>query len=163
MKATNYWAVFMMAVFVTLISCKTEVKQEEPQAEPKVAEVIEKTLYEKLGGAEGISAIVDDIVAEHLKNENVSQFFQPLADNPEHMATFKEHVRNFFGAGTGGSETYAGRDMPGAHKGLNISEAEFMHATDDILLVLDRHKIEKDARNEVLAILFSMKWAVVRQ
>ena len=53
--------------------------------------------------------------------------------------------------------------MPGAHEGMGITEAEFLHAIDDIMVVLNKHGIEKNAKNEVLAILFSMKWAVVRQ
>ena len=163
MKKALYSMLSVLFIATMLMACKTEVKAEAEAQEPEVAEVKEVTLYEKLGGAEGISKLVDDIVEEHLKNEHVAKFFAPLKEDPEHFETFKKHVRDFFGAGTGGSEAYEGRDMPGAHAGLNITEAEFMHAIDDIMAVMERHGIEKDARNEVHVILYSMKWAVIRQ
>ena len=158
---SNYLLLFIATFF--LLACKTEVKKEitvEPTKEA-VTVIEEKTLYEKLGGAEGISSIVDDLIEVHLKNDKIKRFFIPLTKDPEHMEQFKQHVKDFFGSGTGGPEEYKGRDVVTAHKGLNISEADFLHTIDDILLVLDSHKIDRDSRNEVLAILFSMKWDVI--
>ncbi|TDQ27849.1 group I truncated hemoglobin [Tenacibaculum caenipelagi] len=158
---SNY---LLLLVFVfSLFACKTEVKKEIEPSKESVAVVAEKTLYEKLGGAEGISSIVDDIIEVHLKNDNIKQFFVPLTKDPEYLKQFKQHVKDFFGSGTGGPEEYKGRDIPSAHQGLNISEAEFLHAIDDILLVLDSHKIDRNSRNEVLAVLFSLKWDVIKK
>ncbi|RLD28990.1 MAG: group 1 truncated hemoglobin, partial [Bacteroidetes bacterium] len=47
--------------------------------------------------------------------------------------------------------------------GLNISEAEFLSAIDDILFVLDANKVDRVSRNELLATLYSMKDAVIKQ
>ena len=163
MKTTNYFVMFVF--MISILACNTEVKKEDTNqsAEAVVEEVKEKTIYEKIGGAEGVSEIVDEIVAEHLKNENIKHYFEPLAANEEHMNQFKKHVRDFLGVGTGGSEQYQGRDMVGAHKGLKISEADFLYAIDDILLVLDRRKVDRASRNELLATLYSMKSAVIGQ
>ena len=46
--------------------------------------------------------------------------------------------------------------MSGAHNGLNISEAEFLSAMDDILFVLDANNVDRVSRNELLATLYSM-------
>ncbi len=56
-----------------------------------------------------------------------------------------------------------GRDMATTHKGLNISEADFLAAIDDILFVLDSHQVDRVSRNELLATLYSMKDAVIKQ
>jgi len=66
-------------------------------------------------------------------------------------------------SGTGGKEEYKGREMSATHKGLNLSEADFLHAIDDILLVLDTHKVDRGSRNEILATLYSMKGSVIKQ
>jgi hemoglobin len=129
-----------------LLSCKTEVKTEvtevtETQDEPAIVQ--EKTIYEKLGGDEGISAAVDQIVARHLENEDIKHYFLPLTENPEYFEEFKQHIKDFLAAGTGGETEYTGRDMLAAHKGLNLSEADFLAAIDDILFVLDTNKVDR--------------------
>ena len=40
---------------------------------------------------------------------------------------------------------------------MNISEAEYMAAIDDILAVLDRHEIDPQTRQEMLGIAYSLK------
>jgi hemoglobin len=51
--------------------------------------------------------------------------------------------------------------MPTAHKGMNISPAEYMHVVDDILLVLVKHKIDEESKKDVLAILWSLKVMII--
>jgi hemoglobin len=121
-----------------------------------------KSLYERLGGADGIEKIVDDIVEAHSNNPAIAKRYIFMMEDPERMAKVKKHTRQFFGAGTGGPETYEGLDMPAAHKGMNISETEFLHVVDDILLALDKNYIDAASRSEVLAIAYSLKEQIVR-
>jgi hemoglobin len=71
-------------------------------------------------------------------------------------------AKEFLAFGSGGLPAYSGLDMAAAHKGMNISEQEFMSATDDILGALDKNKVGEDARKDVLAILYSLKEAIIR-
>lgn len=160
MRTTNY--LLLMLCITVLLSCKTEVKKDLVAA-TEVEVVKEKSIYEKLGGEEGVSLIVEDIVSQHMENEKIQHYFLPLKENPEHFNQFKQHVKDFLSAGTGGEVEYKGRDMVNAHKGLNLSESDFLEGIDDILLVLDRHKVDRNSRNELLATLYSMKAAVIRQ
>ncbi|MEZ5195940.1 MAG: group 1 truncated hemoglobin [Bacteroidales bacterium] len=125
-------------------------------------ETNQESLYERLGGAKGISALVDDIVDNHLNNPGIKTRFLPMIDDPEKMATAKKHTRQFLGMGTGGPETYEGQDMSTAHRGMNVSEAEFMHVLDDILTALDKNHVGQQEKNEVLAISYSLKEHIVR-
>ncbi len=161
MKTTNYLLLFVFAI--TFLSCNTEVKKDMKATQQEVTIVEEKTIYEKLGGVEGVSKVVDQIVAKHLENENIKHYFLPMTENPEYFNQFKQHVKDFLAAGTGGGVEYKGRDMVGAHKGLNLSEADFLSAIDDILFVLDANKVDRVSRNELLATLYSMKDAVIKQ
>ncbi len=121
------------------------------------------TLYERLGGAAGIASIVDDIVAAHLNNPVIKARFLPYLDRPERVEEIKKHNRDFFGAGSGGPEKYTGRSMLETHRGMNISEAEYMAVMDDIMAVLEKHGIDESARKDVLAITFALKGDVIRQ
>lgn len=122
-----------------------------------------KSLYERLGGRDGISQIVDDTVEEHMNNTAINARFLPLKDQPEKLAVIKQHTIEFFSAGSGGPPIYHGRDMVTAHKGMNISPAEYMHTIDDIFAALDKNSIDDDTKKDVLAILWSLKGMIVSQ
>jgi len=115
------------------------------------------SLYERLGGADGLSKIVKNTLDNHLNNPIVSTRFQASDMKDLHRLAVE-----FFGMGSGGPEQYTGRDMRKAHKGMNISEQEFVAVIDDILKALDDNNIEGEARTEVLGILYSMKGDIVR-
>ena len=120
-------------------------------------------LFERLGGTTGINSIVDDVVEAHMNNPAIAARFLPYSEQPEKLATLKKHTVDFFSAGSGGPATYAGRDMATAHKGMNISPAEYVNVVDDILMVLGKHKIDDQSRNDVLAIVWSLKDMIIAQ
>jgi hemoglobin len=111
-----------------------------------------------LGGAQGISRIVDDVIESHLQNPLVNTRFKNVKDI-EHS---KKMAREFFAAGSGGPEKYTGKDMLTAHKGMNISEQEYLAVVDDIMGALEKHGIDETARKDVLAILYSLKGEIIR-
>lgn len=115
------------------------------------------TLYDRLGGAEGISRLVDDIVDAHLQNPAIQTRYQPLQSDPEKLETAKQHLRTFLSTGTGGPDRYEGRSMPEIHRGMNISEREYMAAMDDIMGALRKNDIEESAQKDILAIAYSLK------
>jgi len=164
MKTTKFIAIFGIAFL--LINCtnkKTEKQIEDAESIAEVIEVVpvEKSLYERLGGEEGVASIVDDIMEAHLENPDIKHVFSPIAKDPERLNVFTKHVNEFLSAGTGGGATYTGKDMPSAHKGLNTSEKEFMSAVDDILFVLGKHNIDEETKKDMLYILYSLKGVVI--
>jgi len=120
-----------------------------------------KSLYERLGGHKGIEAIVDDIVGLHMSNPVIKARFLPLKDNPEHFTEVRQHLINFLASGSGGSEQYTGKDMTTAHKGMNISQGEYMYAIDDIMTALDKHNMDEQTKKDVLFIAYSLKGFMV--
>ena len=117
-----------------------------------------QTLYERLGGAEGIASISADLVRRHLENPLIKMRF--VDSDP---AQLTKHVIDFFSMGSGGPAQYTGRDMPTAHKAMNINERELVTVLDDALAALDANNVDPVSRNEVLAILWSMKDDVMFQ
>lgn len=116
----------------------------------------QESLYQRLGGQPGISAIVEDIWINHTSNPDVKQRYE--ASDPENV---KRLVREMFCAGTGGPETYTGKDMLSAHKGMNISDKEFNSVIDDVLKAMEKNNAGQTERDEVLCILYSMKGEIV--
>ncbi len=118
---------------------------------------MDKTLYQRLGGAAGIASLVDDTVEAHMNNPTINARFQPYREEPERLDAAKRHLCDFFGAGSGGPEQYGGRSMPEAHRGMNISAEEYLAAMDDIIATLEKHGIDDATRKDVLAIAYSLK------
>lgn len=114
-------------------------------------------LYDRLGGADGISRIASDTVDLHLRNPLIAPRFQ-RAD----LKTVKQTVADFFIAGSGGPPVYKGKDMVSAHRGMNISDNEFMAAVDDVMAALNASKIGDREKAEVLYIFYSLRPQVVR-
>ncbi len=120
-----------------------------------------KTLYERLGGKEGITKIVDDTVDAHMNNPAINARFLPFKEKPEQLAIIKKHTIDFFSAGSGGPANYSGKDMVTTHTGMNISPSEYMHVMDDIFAALDKNSISEDSKKDVLAILWSLKDMII--
>jgi hemoglobin len=117
-----------------------------------------RSLYQRLGGPAGISAIVDDVITAHLANPVVAPRYRHVKDL-EHV---RRVSREFFGAGAGGPEKYTGKDMRAAHQGMNVSEQEFLAVIDDIMSVLRKHDIDDTTQKDVLAILYGFKNEIIR-
>ena len=52
--------------------------------------------------------------------------------------------------------------MIATHKGMNVSEQEFVAVVDDAMAALEINDVDPATRNEVLGILWSLKGEVVR-
>ena len=116
------------------------------------------SLYERLGRFDGITRIVHDVMDAHLANPVIAPRFQASQD----LDHAKKMAVEFFCAGCGGPEPYTGRDLLVAHRGMNVSEQEYMAAMDDILSAMEKNAVDPGTRGEVSAILYSLKGQVIR-
>jgi hemoglobin len=118
-------------------------------------------LFERLGGSPGIERIVEEVAGRHLENPTIRARFLPFLEPPEKLLQLKVHLARFLELGSGGPQRYAGRDMKSAHRGMNVSPAEYMAAVDDIMASLVAVGIDEQTRNDVLAIAWSLKGDIV--
>jgi|TARA_R110000737_G_scaffold327084_3_gene341126 hemoglobin len=116
-----------------------------------------ESLFERLGGVEGITLIVDDVIEAHMINPVIKDIFTPLKAHPERLEKIRQHTIEFFSAGSGGPVVYKGRKMTLTHEGMDISAEEYMCVMDDIMNVLEEHGIDETSKKDVLAILWSLK------
>ena len=120
-------------------------------------------LFRRLGGPEGIAAIVDDIVVAHSENPVIRARFLPIVGDAARLAVIKRHTCQFLEMGGGGPAAYEGRSMPDAHRGMNINAEEYLAAVDDILMVLTRRGLDEQTRNDVLVIAYGLKATILHQ
>jgi hemoglobin len=114
------------------------------------------TIFERIGGEPVAREIVSDIWDNHGKNPIVKNRFQ--YSDPVYV---KQKVYEIFAMATGADVEYTGQDMKTTHAAMNISEMEFNAVVDDIMDALDENKIAQQEKNEILAILWSVRPDVV--
>jgi hemoglobin len=117
-----------------------------------------KSLYDRLGGQPAIVAVVDDFVGNVAADGRINGFFA-RTDIPRLKRLLVEQIC----AGTGGPCTYTGRDMPSAHRGMNITNAQFDALVEDLVKSLDKFKVPAQEKNELLGVLGPMRPSIVGQ
>src|SRR2546426_1088799 len=64
---------------------------------------------------------------------------------------------------TGGPCSYLGRDMKTAHKGMQITDAEWNATVENLVKALDKNKVDPKDKSELLGMLGPMKADIVGQ
>lgn len=116
------------------------------------------SLYQRLGGVERISKFAKDLVELHMTNPLLKTRFEQVKDRGQ----LERNISDFICAGTGGPQTYTGKDVLSAHKHMNIDEQELISAIDDVMTAMTKNGYEQAEKNDILAILYSLKGDVVR-
>lgn len=111
-----------------------------------------ETLYERLGGAEGIAAIVDDVVDRHAVNPALAPRFAG-----KDLPRIKRLGTRFFCAGTGEPQPRTVADLWAAYAGIAMNEREFLATLDDLVAALDDHGVAPSEVDAVMAILFALQ------
>ena len=116
----------------------------------------EKTLYERLGGADAISAVVDDFAGRVLKDDKINKKFAK-SDAPRLVFHLKQQVC----AATGGPCTYTGKSMKDAHKNMKVTEGEFNALVGHLVDTLKKFNVPEPEQKELLGALGGMKDQIV--
>jgi hemoglobin len=149
-----------------------KVEQMHGEGEGGEADRAKRSLYERLGGGEGVRRIVDDFVERAVADPRAnwerkgmkrggvlgigskSAEWRPTAEN---LATLKAHLTQFVAVASGGPSQYDGRDIVEVHKGMQITNAEFDAAIGALKATLDTLRVPTAEQKELLAVLESTR------
>jgi hemoglobin len=137
----------------------------EPRAMPPVVGkkmtmgAKERTLYERLGGENAIRAVVDDFVTRALNDPKVNFTRKGTGTEwkptPENVERVKKTAVELVGMVTGGPQRYTGKNLKEAHKGMEITQAEFDAAAADLKASLDKFNVPAKEQDELMKIVAS--------
>jgi len=119
------------------------------------------TLYQRLGGREGIKGVVDDFVANMAADPRVNGRFKGL--DAGRVAKLQTNFADQICDASGGPCAYLGKDMKATHAGMGITDAEWSATVADLVKSLDKFKVGAKEQQELLAILGPMKKDIVGQ
>jgi hemoglobin len=120
------------------------------------AQMMHKSLYERLGGTPAIVAVVDDFVGNVAADRRINGFFAHTD-----IARLKFLLVQQICQGTGGPCVYTGRDMKSTHAGLGIRGRHFGALVQDLGKTLNKFKVPAREQKELVAILAPMKRDIV--
>lgn len=83
----------------------------------------DKSLYERLGGYNGIVTFVEDLLPRLESDPQLGRFWQHRGDDG--VAREKQLLVDYLCSNAGGPMYYTGRDMKVSHKGMKISESDW--------------------------------------
>ena len=127
------------------------------EAGPEIqARQAERSLYERLGGREGIRAIVVDMLGRHQANPVVSPYFEDVDTD-----RFVEQGVDFISVGTGGEGEYSGRDVAMVHADMKLTNAVFLEAGADLDAAMAAAGYGAEERQEMMCALVGLRGLVI--
>src|ERR1044072_8913895 len=121
----------------------------------------DKTLYERLGGYDGIAKVVDDFIGRLIADKQFEKFF--IGQSTDSKKKIRNHVIEQFCVAAGGPCVYTGRDMKTTHAGLGITEADWNAAANHLIAALDKYKVDEKSKAEVVAFVSTLKKDIVEK
>ena len=106
-----------------------------------------KSLYERLGGYDAIAAVAENLLPRLAGEDGVRREGQLLID--------------FLCDRAGGPLFYTGRDMLVSHRGMNISDSDWVAFTGHLEATLDHFGLAEQERGDVLAFIESTRGDIV--
>lgn len=118
------------------------------------------SLYQRLGGKEAISAVVDLFYKKVLGDSRVNHFFDDVS-----MDDQIKHQKLFMAYAFGGEPEYIGSSLRDAHKGLvekhGLNEDHFDAVAENLEASMEELDVSKDLTKEVLLIVSKTKAEVL--
>jgi len=120
---------------------------------------MEKALYERLGGYDGVVTFVEDLLPRLKADSQLGRFWQNRGEDG--IAREKQLLIDYLCHNAGGPIYYTGRDMKKSHKGMRISESDWTiflgHAGD----VMQKLQVPKQECDDIVAFVLSLKNDIV--
>lgn len=117
------------------------------------------SLYERLGGYEGITAFVDDLLPRLEGDSQLGRFWQNRGDDG--IAREKQLLVDYLCSSAGGPVYYTGRDMKSSHKGMKISESDWSIFLGHAGATMQALQLPKQECDDVVEFVLSTKDDIV--
>ena len=117
-----------------------------------------KSLYDKIGGTEGITTVVEVFLANVGADDRInSRFANTDLDNLKMLLI--EQVCE----ATGGPCTYSGKTMLDAHRGMDITEEEFGALAEQMSKAMLSSGVGQEEHDTIMGVLGGMHDDIVGQ
>ncbi|MDQ3565564.1 MAG: group 1 truncated hemoglobin, partial [Pseudomonadota bacterium] len=127
----------------------------KPAAE-RPAPPASRLLFERLGGQEGLTAIVEGLISNIGADPKTRLHFTNI-----HIGRFKTKMVEYLCEQTGGPCRYTGGDMKATHAPLQLGNAAFDAFMEDLTKSLDNKQVAQSDKDDLLGLLGKLRPDVV--
>lgn len=149
---------FVVAAFAALALVACGGGKKEDTTATGGGATADKPLYDRLGGKDAITAVVDDFVANVAADARINTFFAN-ADIPRLKTMLVDQICE----ASGGPCKYTGKSMKESHTGMGVKDEHFDALVEDLVKSLDKFKVPEKEKGELLGALGGMKGDIVQQ
>ena len=128
-------------------------------AERRGALAQDKPLYERLGGYDAVSAVVDDFAAKLFSDPVVGKRCFGMSDDSREG--FRQKNKNLVCKVTGGPCKIISRSAKVTHGGLGIKASEFNIVVQHLVDTLNKFQVPAKEQKELLAIIGTLRPDIV--
>jgi hemoglobin len=114
------------------------------------------SLYERLGGINAITAVVENFRDRVAGDDRINQKFAKTD-----LGRLRKMLIDQVCEAAGGPCRYAGRSMKDAHTGMKVTGGEFDALVQDLVATLNQFKVGKNEQDELLGVLGPLKADIV--
>lgn len=117
------------------------------------------SLYDRLGGYDAITAVVNDFIPRMQSDDQVGRFWDNRGTDG--VEREKQLLIDFLCASAGGPLFYTGRDMTTSHRGMKISKSDFDILVSHLTATLDKFGVPDAEKQDVLGFIESTRGEIV--
>jgi hemoglobin len=119
----------------------------------------EKSLYERLGGYDAISAVANDLLPRLQADPGLKRFWDHRGEDG--VTREKQLLVDFLCSNAGGPVYYTGRDMRFSHQGMRIDESDWAAFMGHLNATLEAFAVPQRERDDVVGFIQSTKADIV--
>jgi hemoglobin len=119
----------------------------------------QKSLYERLGGYDGMTAFASDLLPRLQNDAQLGRFWQNRGEDG--IEREKQLLIDYLCANAGGPVYYTGRDMKLSHKGMGISEDDWSRFLEHAGATMQALQVPQQECDDVVTFVVGLKDDIV--
>ncbi len=119
----------------------------------------QKSLYDRLGGYDGITTFANDLLPRLQGDSQLGRFWQNRGDDG--IAREKQLLIDYLCSVAAGPLYYTGRDMKTSHQGMKITESDWSVFLDHAGATLKTLQVPQQECDDVVGFVLSIKNDIV--
>ena len=119
----------------------------------------QKALYERLGGYDAITAVVNDFLPRMFVDSKLKRFWDNRGADGIKRET--QLLIDFLAHHSGGPVYYTGREMKISHLGMKIDKDDYDRLVKHLTATLEKFKVPEKEKGEVLDFINSFRKDII--